>query len=186
MHIPSIASAPGGRISTRLDDGGLVVALPPKRNWFVIGFLGVWFTLWSVGGVFAISAVFDPDERFDSDKVFVLLWLCGWALGWVAAGRKLVWLSLGKEYIWANTDTLAHRKQVLGLGRARAFPSRDITRLDWEKADQEDEPSSAFDMSEKGRLVLDCRGQTQTLAKGINATDGAFILDKIRSVCPIG
>ena len=75
-------SAPRFRVE---QEGGFEqIIIPARRNPFVLVFLSIWLTGWTMGGVVAITQLL---TRFD---LFLVVWLIGWALGWVFAAATVL------------------------------------------------------------------------------------------------
>lgn len=78
------------------------IVIPARRNWFALSFLPIWLTLWTIGGIMAIYALFTAFE------LFLVVWLCGWALGWLYAASTIAWQLFGKETIRVEAGQLIH------------------------------------------------------------------------------
>lgn len=106
---------------------GIRVAVPARRSWFVILFLCVWFAGWIFGETSAISQLTDPQKK--SADAFLFIWLIGWTLGggWVLL--TVVWQLFGKEIIMVEQGAIAHRAEILGIGRTWLYATNQVTHL---------------------------------------------------------
>ncbi|MEP7005665.1 MAG: hypothetical protein ABI810_06765 [Sphingomonas bacterium] len=64
-------------------DGVEQIRIPVRRNWFVIIFLPIWLAGWTAGGIAALAQVMRNFEPF------LLIWLCFWAVAFVAVCSTL-------------------------------------------------------------------------------------------------
>ena len=64
------------RFRTEFADTGERIVIPAGRNWFAMPFIAVWLTLWTFGGIAAVTTLLATPE-----VAFVALWLVGWAFG---------------------------------------------------------------------------------------------------------
>jgi hypothetical protein len=74
-------------------DGVEQLRIPVRRQWWVLLFLPLWLILWSAGGVMAIV------ELSRDFSAFLLLWLGGWAVGWLFVGATLASQWFGAEIL---------------------------------------------------------------------------------------
>lgn len=99
------------------------VTVAARRSWFVLAFLAVWLTLWTVGGLLAITQVL---TSFD---LFLAVWLCFWAVGWLYAAATVVWQLRGREVLRVVDRDLEIILRSPGFNRSRVYHGREIARL---------------------------------------------------------
>jgi hypothetical protein len=81
-------------------------------------FLAVWLTIWTVGGLAAIGALLTVHW---SERLFLLLWLCGWGFGeWFAAGA-IAWQLFGRELLIVTPQQIVVRKEVGRFARTKLY-----------------------------------------------------------------
>ena len=73
--------------------GGYQFIIPARKNWFVIPFLFVWLTGWTLGGVAAITQVVNGEGGF------LLVWMIFWAVAWLFVLSQLTYMLVGKEFV---------------------------------------------------------------------------------------
>jgi len=87
---PGFEPLPSARYSVETIDGTPWIVARAARNWFVLLFVGFWLTMWTIGGLVAMTqAPIDPSARG-----FLLVWLVFWAIGWLWAASTVA-LRLG-------------------------------------------------------------------------------------------
>lgn len=109
---------PRARFSIEADEGTEWVVSRVRRNWFVIPFLALWLTLWTGGGFAAIGALISGEI---GDRLFIGLWLVGWAAGWIFAASWLAWQFGGRTQIGMRGGALEYRWRMLLLSRTRRY-----------------------------------------------------------------
>ncbi|HZV67344.1 MAG TPA: hypothetical protein VFG03_20860 [Telluria sp.] len=107
--------------------GGIRVAIPARRNWFVILFISVWLVAWAFGERSAIEQLTDPQKP--SQGAFLFIWLIGWTLGGAWALLSVLWQMFGKEIIIVEHGVIVHSADILGIGRTRSYAANQVTRL---------------------------------------------------------
>lgn len=161
----------------------LQITIPAVRHPFAILFLPIWLTFWTVGGLFAGSALL---TKFEPG---LLLWLVGWAVGFVFASATLVWMLVGKEKIEISTYSIISRHQVFGLGRSkeylaehiqdlRALPTVGYPGFGWGSQ------RASFWGFQDGMLAFDYGAKTFRLAGGIDEAEAKQILAAIQQRFP--
>jgi len=113
----------GERIKTSKDLDGITVHIKTKKNWFMLFFLPVWLTGWTLGGIVAITSVVTRPD------LFLVVWLCGWAVGEAWAICSFLWNAFGEEKISIQGGLFTHKREVFGRGLARVFPLHELINL---------------------------------------------------------
>ncbi len=105
---------------------GLAVTMPATRIWFVLPFMFVWVTMWSIGGITAVSELLRPG---DHDRAFLAFWLVGWLFGELFAVAIILWQVNGRELLLVSSTSLTHTFKAAGLSRTREYEAAAITNL---------------------------------------------------------
>lgn len=87
---------PQARFRIEADEGVEWVVSCARRNWFILPFLAFWLTIWTFGGIAALTALFTGDI---GERWFVAVWLVFWALGWMFAASWIGWQVRGRSQI---------------------------------------------------------------------------------------
>lgn len=121
LHTPDIVDTEAGlRISMRA----------PRAAGCLIAFFAVWTTGWTFGGFSAISALL----RFDGPwwnplRLFLLLWLAGWAVGEVLGVWMLLFFMAGKEILTFDGTTMTRRVEAFGRGLDFRYTMAEMSRF---------------------------------------------------------
>lgn len=172
------------RFVTEWIDGAEWLVVRVRKNWFVLVFLGVWLTFWTLGGGVAISAALSG-----RGEIFILFWLVGWAVGWVFAASTIAWQFTGRTMLRVGTDVLEYRWSMTLLARTRNFDVRQILRP---RAGPSlfggfMQPSyPPFLPSQQGGVRFDYGVRTITIATGLQEAENSQIADWIGSRLPHG
>ena len=115
--------------STVTDTGrGLEIEIPARRQVFPLLFLPFWLFFWTIGGISAFATMLSSETPGGVD-LFMLVWLCGWALGEVAAATIILWMLRGREVVTVDRDTLIVRREVFGMGPTQEFDTAHVLNL---------------------------------------------------------
>src|SRR5204863_9141878 len=105
----------GDRISVEKDRSGLSITIKTYKNWFLVFFLPIWLTGWTVGGIAAIHALVRGPDR----NPFLVVWLCGWFAGEILVTLNWLWNVFGREVVSVRAGAFVHRREVWGYGLER-------------------------------------------------------------------
>ena len=177
---PVSAPLPDRRASVEQLVDGVRYTLPPRRN--VVGLLFV--PLWLAGWGFHVVTTFRllPDNDAGS-LVGILVWNAMWTL--VGCWAVYAWLAqiVGKEIVTQSRTTLAIRRRVTGLERAREFDLARVRNLrvspvghGWLARRRKN--GWAFD---PGRIAFEYGPITCCFAAGIDEAEAATIVADLRS-----
>lgn len=98
----------------------LVVTNPVQRSVGLVVFLCAWLSMWTVGGAFAFGTLLGSTTPLGV-RLFMLVWVCGWALGEFSVLAVLAWQFGGRETITVARDALTVERKAYGYGSTRAF-----------------------------------------------------------------
>ncbi|HTU66528.1 MAG TPA: hypothetical protein VMF52_11305 [Steroidobacteraceae bacterium] len=110
---------PGDRATVNDVSEGLEVAIPARRNWFLILFLAFWLCGWFAGESSAIVQLAGDETR--GDRAFLLFWLCGWTVGGVVVIAIWLWNVAGVERVTFTPSEIRVRRGVGGLGYSKEY-----------------------------------------------------------------
>jgi hypothetical protein len=158
------------------------IRINARRQIFAMLFLPLWLTVWTFGGVAAISQL---ATRFEP---FLVLWLCGWAVGWVAASATLVWMVTGSETLRAVGGDLEYSHHALGRSRRWLYQGARIRRL---RVANQPAWASRFsfqvpflNVGRMGSIKFDYGPRTISVAQGLDDAEGQMIIDLLRKRLP--
>ena len=106
----------------------LTIGIPANKNWMVIFLLSAWLAIWWLGEVGAFQKIM-AGFRYDTAKVFLLLWTAGWTITGIFALITVLWQAFGREYISIENNVLSFRRMILGFGRTVRFDVSEIKNL---------------------------------------------------------
>jgi hypothetical protein len=96
------------------------VSFRPRRSWGDVGFLIVWLTLWTFGGIAAMHALVHAPL---GGRLFLAFWLCGWLVGETAVGAIVAWKLFGREALVVTSNELEVRRQVGHFSSSQRVPT---------------------------------------------------------------
>lgn len=115
---------PGARHRIELRDGTEWVVVKAARNWFVLPFLALWLTGWSAGGVAAIYAFAQGEQR-----AFLAVWLVMWAIGWLFAAATVLWQIGGRTRVGVSRGALVHAWSMPLIAKERRYDATQVRHL---------------------------------------------------------
>lgn len=156
----------------------VIVRFRPRRSWGEIVFLVFWLTVWTAVGLGTLSYVGGSES---DERVFSIVWLCGWAVGECAVFGVLAWPFFGRELLTVTTEALELRKELGRFSRTRRYETALVRTVEAAQVPGNDEdrrPRSDFG------LVLAYREETVRVGEGMGAREAeevaALVLAKIR------
>jgi hypothetical protein len=171
------------RFEIRQDSSGEYIRIKARRQWFVLLFLPVWLTGWTIGGLAAMAQMaghFSP---------FLALWLCGWVLGWAFAVTTLAWMIFGAETLRATNSDLEVGLAIGPWRRRRLYQGLQIRRL---KASPSAYPFSNYRLNvpfmpggQWGVVQFDYGARTVRFGGGLDEAEGVLIVQYIGARLPV-
>jgi hypothetical protein len=161
---------------TQIESGndGVRIRLTPPKPMVLIGFLAVWFTGWTFGGLSAIGGLLRGG--FGLATLFLLAWLVGWLAGETIVGGLLAYLLAGEHTLSFTPAGLARKQHVLGLG------------LTWDYAAEKISDLAATTTGERGHertaLAFDYAGTPLKINLDVSAADADRIAADVLATFP--
>jgi hypothetical protein len=107
---------------------GCEIVVPPKRNWFITVFLGVWLCGWAMGEITVSRSLFFTD--FDRGALlFTAVWLVFWTIGGAFVAYIFLWSLVGRERVVLSPARLSIKRELLGFGRFREYELAQVSDL---------------------------------------------------------
>jgi hypothetical protein len=133
---------PGSRIQELGDR--LIVRFRPRRDWAAVVFLMFWLSLWTLGGFAAMNAAVTEADL--AGRIFLSVWLCGWAGGMIAVATIIAWLVIGREFLTVTPEMLEVRKEIGRFARIKRYDAGRVRYVTAERfpTDDEDGPRDDF------------------------------------------
>lgn len=159
------------------------IRIPARKFWFGLVFLCFWLTLWTLGGIAAVTALFTTPEPF------IAVWLVFWAVGWVFAVSTILWQFTGSEVIRVDSGQLVHGWRMTGFSRERAYPLSQVRHMrinattpftfgrGW---------GSPFMTQRMGCIAFDYGAATIRMGQGIDEAEGRMIVERLAPLLPEG
>lgn len=160
-----------------------------RRNWFVLLFLCFWLTCWTLGGGAASYALFTGKI---GERVFIALWLVGWAFGWVFAAGSIMWQIGGRTMVAVAEGALIHRWGMPLMSRDKRYDAAQIRNLrpgdtsgmfGWGRSMGDYAPFMPNMAS--GSVKFDYGARTVQLFPGLDESEGRMIVERIASKLPL-
>lgn len=108
---------------------GFDIAIPTRKNWFVILFLAAWLFGWYWGEVSAARVLMSAEPGGPTGRGFLFFWLAGWTVGGTFALLTLLWTLVGIERIRIDGGQIATRREILGIGLSREYDANQVQNL---------------------------------------------------------
>ncbi len=169
------------RVTVTDGPGGLGLLIPPKRNWFIILFMGFWLCMWAAGEIM-VPIQFLKGEITGISEVFVLAWLGVWSAGGAFAVYLWLWNLMGRQIITMHGDTLTTRRDIGGYGFSKEY---DLTHVRDLRVSARG--SNAWNYSASleflglggGLVAFDYDAKTYRLGAGLDEAEAKLVVQKI-------
>jgi hypothetical protein len=117
----------GKRISLIPKDDGFEGHIATPKNKFMLGFLPIWLTGWTIGGIVALFILISG--KGEDGSWFLMIWLCFWAYAECFTVYAFLWNAWGKEIISVQKGTLEIFRSIFGYGKRKAYNLGEISNL---------------------------------------------------------
>jgi hypothetical protein len=165
---------------------GADIVIPVKKNWFLIVFSSVWLCLWIAAGIFIPVMLIGTGAA--GARMFMYLFLSGWAIhGFFSAGRWW-WSVAGKEMIHISPGLLTISRKGNMFKRTKSY---DLSLCGNFRAVEEQMPIYHYYNQTAGMLRRKPRAGTikfdydvvDVIQFGdwLSEAEGSYILDKLRA-----
>jgi hypothetical protein len=169
------------RVTVAGGPDGLGLLIPPKRNWFIILFMGFWLSVWGVCEIM-IPTQFIKGEIPGITVVFLLAWLGAWTVGGAFAIYLWLWNLMGRQIITIHGHTLTTRRDIGGYGFDKEY---DLTQVRDLRVSAKG--FNALDFSASldflglggGLIAFDYGAKTYRLGAGLDEAEAKFVVRKI-------
>jgi len=152
-----------------------------RRVWPMV-FLPFWLTAWTAGGIGAIYALFQDFQPF------LVLWLCFWAVAWVAVAGVLVWMFTGSETVRVVDSDVEIAHHALGMTRRWLYEGRRVRNLrlaeqpPWPFRTQFQVPF--LNLYQSGAVKFDYGPRTVRALSGLDEAEGAMVVERLLAQLP--
>lgn len=107
------------------NEGELRVSMPPRRHWFIVGFLLVWLCGWAAGEA-GVMAMLISGKTAGAPTRLLAAWLALWSVGGGLAVIYLLWVFWGREVVIFRQNRLV---LVRKMGRFETRTEYDLARV---------------------------------------------------------
>lgn len=178
---------PIGTMRSRIIDEppGLRIVIPARRNWFVVVFMTAWLCGWAFGEIAVIGALFGEGPP-GALSLFLVVWLVGWTVGGLFAVYIVLWMLAGQEIVLLRPDALVVKRNVLGIGKRRAYDITKVERLRVVESDSGSQRpgSRAPGRGMFGRIAFDYGPKTVRFGASIEPGEARMLVDKLQERYP--
>jgi hypothetical protein len=186
---PGFEPLPSARYSVETIDGVPWVVARAARNWFVLLFIGFWLTMWTIGGLVAMTqAATDPSARG-----FLLVWLVFWAVGWLWAASTVGWQIAGRSMVSVEAGALVTRWQMPLVGRTKRYGPAQVRHLRaatlaWPFAGFGRWHRAAYPpwFGNPGSVQFDYGARTVRVLPGLDEAEGRMVAEWLAKRLPVG
>lgn len=176
---------PKARFKIEFVDGIEAITVRASRNWFIIPFICVWLTLWTLGGVAALSQLFSGEAQ-----LFLSVWLVGWAIGWLFAASWLGWQLGGKLRVALQEQAMIYHWTMPLVSKTKCYDAQQVKRLrvgrsmwPWGGGFMNVSYPPFFPMM-PGSVQFDYGGRTMNLMPGLDEAEGQQIVEWLSQRLP--
>lgn len=175
-----VSTSASRRFSYHRTSNGLGIEIPAKRNYFILVFMAVWLTGWTVGGIFAGSELFFGGAPIH-ENLFLLFWMVGWAFGWIMVVYTIMWQLFGYEMIFVTAGSLVVEKRMLLPFRRKIFAIDQIRNMKTDETPHSKKQNSAI-----GRPSISFKYDDKTVrfALDLNKADTHQLLEILKKDMP--
>lgn len=166
----------------------LRIAIPARRHWLVVLFLGFWLAGWATGELFVAATLVEglaailagraPDMGSGAGLLFIGIWLALWTVGGGFALLVWLWNLAGKEVVVIDGESLTIQKAVLGIGPRKRYEAAYVDRL----RVSEDYGGSRGPWA--GALTFDYGGSAVRFGAGLTPVEARNVLARIADRFP--
>ncbi len=167
---------------------GIRIAIPSRRNIFVLAFLSLWLCLWFSGETMAISQLTAADATSGPD-LFLYFWLIAWTLGGGFALITLLWQLVGKEIVTIGNGALVYRVQIFGIGLDRSYAQTHITGMRTVEYvtsyfSNQSAIKPPFFGAVTGPIAFDYGARTMRILPSMDEAEARILLSKLKQQMP--
>ncbi len=106
---------------------GSEIRIASPKNIFLLIFLPIWLSGWTVGGVVAIKQVISGGAK--EELLFMLIWLCFWLVGELLVLYVFLWGAFGREIISIQRGILKIKRSIFGYGPSKDYQTTKVSNL---------------------------------------------------------
>jgi len=152
----------------------LVVSFRPRRAWFELAFLSFWLTLWSGGGLMAMTQL---GHVGPGGTLFFLIWLTGWAFGECFVAGVIAWQFVGRTLLTVTADILEIRWEIRRLARTKQYELVSVEEISAAQvpADEDEKPRSDFG------LRIEANDETLHIGERLTASEAEYVASTVTS-----
>ena len=152
----------------------LVVSFRPRRAWFELAFLSFWLTLWSGGGLMAMTQL---GHVGPGGTLFFLIWLTGWAFGECFVAGVIAWQFVGRTLLTVTADILEIRWEIRRLARTKQYELVSVEEISAAQvpADEDERPRSDFG------LRIEANDETLHIGERLTASEAEYVASTVTS-----
>jgi hypothetical protein len=113
------------RVRTTREHGGITVQVKARKKAWLMIFLPIWLTFWTIGGIAALTAFLSSANR----EPFLVAWLAGWLFGEIMATIIFLWTAFGEELISIQNGLFTYQRHVFGIGPKRQYQVQELSNV---------------------------------------------------------
>ena len=114
------------KIGKRITISPAEIRISSPKNIFMLLFIPIWLTGWTIGGSVAIWQVISGQSK---EAWFLIIWLCGWLVGELFVLYVFLWGGFGKELITAEHGIIKIKRSIFGYGPSRQYEMAKVSNL---------------------------------------------------------
>ena len=171
------------RFSVHRNSDGLLIDIPAKRQWFMFGFMTVWLTGWTLGGIGAVAAFLIGND----DPViigFLGLWLIGWAIGEAVVASALGWMLFGHERIIVTAGFVTIQMVVYAIIRKKTYAIAHMQNLELNNTGTVVTQYGKQNLAGPPAISFDYGGKTINFGRGLDKAEARAVIEVLKKAIP--
>jgi hypothetical protein len=169
------------KIGKRIKILGSEIHISSPKNIFMLIFLPIWLTGWTIGGVVTIGVLVTGKAK---EAWFLVIWLCGWIVGESFALYTFLWGLFGFEVITVEFGNLKIKRSILGYGPSKNY---EISKLSNLRASGFFGPMMSWSSGmaywglSGGTIAFDYEGKTKRFGISLNEDDSNQLVEALKT-----
>jgi len=169
--------------------GGIGITMPSRRSVFLAVVVAVWLAFWVLPFIGVLPI--DPGRTTTSHAATAPppVFFIPWGIGGVFALTLLAWTTAGRERVTIDADTLAVRREALGVGYTRRYAVASVRAL---RVVDDASPNSSFGGFGRGdpfglrtgSFAFDYGAKTIRFGSGVDPAEAKYLLSRIVAAKP--
>ena len=165
----------------QVDEKGvfIYIIIPSRKNIFLVLFLCGWFGFWSIPETDIIKDLVQGTQS-KGFEIFPLFWLMAWTVMGAMVLSVIIGVMAGKEVITLSPSMIKIERKAYGVGLSKEYFLSEVRNFRTQMSGESmDYGLEAWGFG-GGRLAFDYELKTVKFASGIDESEAAYLLDRLK------